>query len=84
MPDVPNLGLSEYLVASKPAGDLEYQDILITGMKREEKSNRLYTKLSQDYKDPDIKKLFQKLAAEEAKHKLFFESTYDEDILKDN
>jgi rubrerythrin len=82
--EVPDLKISDYLVDVKQSEDMSYQDILITAMKKEEKAHNLYTKLSEDYKDPDVKKLFAQLASEEAKHKLHFETIYDEEILKED
>lgn len=84
VPDVPDLKISDYLVESKPADDMSYQDILITAMKKEEKAHDLYTCLADDTRDEEIKRLFSKLASEEAKHKLHFEKIYDDEILKDN
>ena len=81
---VRDLKISNYLVESAPTKDLTYQDILIIGMKREEKANELYSRLANDAINADVKKLFEKLASEEAKHKLFFETIYDEEILKEN
>jgi len=82
--DVSNLKISDYLMEVTPSTDMTYQDILITAMKREEKSRNLYTKLADEHKDEDTRKVFQKLASEEAKHKLFFETLYDSEILKEN
>lgn len=84
IPKVENLSISDYLVEAKPSADMSYQDILIIAMKREEKANRLYSDLADESGDAGIKKLFMKLASEEAKHKLHFEKIYDEDILKEN
>jgi rubrerythrin len=81
VPDVENLHLSDYLIQDEPEGELTYQDILIIAMKREESSNRLYSDMAEKTTDNDVKKLFQKLASEEAKHKLLFEKMYDEEIL---
>lgn len=83
-PQVQDLQISQYLVPAPPTPQMSYQDILLTAMKREEASNRLYTDLANLAADPDMKKLFQRLAAEEAKHKLHFEKIYDDEILKDN
>ena len=84
VPKVENLRISEYLVPPAKKSDLSYQDILIIAMKREELSHSLYTTLAEDFDDPEIKKLFEKLASEEATHKLGFEKIYDRDILKEN
>jgi rubrerythrin len=81
VPDVQNLHISDYLVAEEPSGEMSYQDVLITAMKREEASHRLYGDLAGKSSDAGMKKLFLKLASEEAKHKLLFEKLYDEEIL---
>jgi len=53
-------------------------------MKREKAAYRLYSDLAAKVQDAEIKKLFEGLAQEEAKHKLYFETQYDEEVLKDN
>ena len=78
---VEDLHISDYIVEASTNGELRYQDVLIIGMKREEASFTLYTDLAERSTDDDVKKLFLKLASEEAKHKLFFERIYDEEIL---
>ncbi|MCX8044969.1 MAG: ferritin family protein [Desulfobacterota bacterium] len=84
IPQIANLHLSEYLVPAKPTAQMSYQDIILTAMKREETSLRLYTDLANLSADPTAKQLFQRLAAEEAKHKLHFEKIYEDEILSDN
>lgn len=82
---VADLKISNYLVApEKPEGDLEYQDILILAMKREEASYNLYTELASRAAGTETEKVFLRIASEEAGHKLRFESLYDEHILKEN
>jgi rubrerythrin len=82
--EVTDLKISDYIVEVEPYENMTYQDILITGMKREEASHNLYNELADQAGTGDIKTLFEKLASEEAKHKLFFETVYDEEILKEN
>jgi len=84
LPEIQDLVISNYLVETKPTDDMTYQDILITAMKREEKATQLYTKLASEAADGQVKKLFQKLANEESKHKLYFEKVYDEEVLTEN
>lgn len=81
VPEIQNLHISDYIVESKPTAEMSYQEILITAMKKEETSFALYNDLAEKNSDPGIKKLFLKLASEEAKHKLFFEKIYDDEIL---
>ncbi|RLC50709.1 MAG: hypothetical protein DRZ79_03980 [Candidatus Cloacimonadota bacterium] len=82
--EIPNLKISEYMVEADFAENMNYQDILIVAMKREEASKKLYEDMAIRFSDPEIKKLFSRLAVEEAEHKLKFEKLYDEDILKEN
>jgi rubrerythrin len=81
---VNDLKISEYLVLPEEKTPDNYQDLLITAMKREEFAHKLYLSLADDVEDPEVKKVFQKLASEEARHKLTFEKLYDSDILKEN
>ncbi len=84
VPIVDNMTLADYLVESKPTANMTYQDILIIAMKKEEKANLFYTRLANESTESENKKIFQSLAAEEAKHKFQFETIYDEEILKEN
>jgi len=81
---VNDLKISEYLVLPEEKTPDNYQDLLITAMKREEFTHKLYLSLADNVEDPEVKKVFQKLASEEARHKLTFEKLYDSDILKEN
>lgn len=76
--NVPNLKISEYLVAMEYSEGMPMQDILILAMKREEMAVKLYTNLAAGDFDPEFVKLFKLLAQEEAKHKLTFEGFYDD------
>ena len=80
---VPNLKISEYISTEPENLDMSYQSLLIRAMKREEASTKLYTEMSLKFPDPELSKLFRKLASEEASHKLRFETLYDE-WMKDN
>jgi len=82
---VADLKISNYLVApDKPEDELEYQDILILAMKREEASCNLYNELASRAEGTEAEKVFSRVASEEAGHKLKFEALYDEHILKEN
>jgi rubrerythrin len=83
VPEVETLHISDYLVdapESKP-DKLSYQDILILAMKKEQRAHELYKDLAEKNKDPDVVKLFSRLASEEARHKRAFEEMYDGEIL---
>ena len=84
-PTVPeDLMLSTYLVEAPASGEMTYQDILITAIKREERSTALYKVLLEESSDSELVKVFQQLVAEESKHKNHFEVLYDQEVLRDN
>jgi rubrerythrin len=80
----PNLKISEYLSKELEQKELNYQNILIKAMKREEISYKLYTEMSQKFSDQELVNLFKRLASDEAKHKLHFELLYDDFLSKGN
>lgn len=84
IPKVENLHISDYLVEPAVDRKMTYQEILVLAMKREERAFELYSKLAEESDDADIKKLFLKLAGEEAKHKNHFEKIYDKEVLTEN
>ncbi|MCJ7778276.1 MAG: ferritin family protein [Sedimentisphaerales bacterium] len=56
---------------------MNYTELLILAMKKEDKSVKLYTKLAAASTQPKLKDIFLKLAQEETQHKLRFEVEYD-------
>jgi len=79
LPQLESLDVEEYATEEiVPSADMSYQDILSMAMQREEKSFRFYSKIASESQDPEIKKLFLRLAAEEACHKAHFEKLFDE------
>jgi rubrerythrin len=81
---VVDLKISDYLVEVDAGPDISYQDALIVAMKRERAAFHLYTDMSEKVPEGELKTVFVGLAKEEAKHKLFFESQYDDRVLSDN
>ena len=79
---IPDLRISDYLIDVQCRPDSSYADILRLVMKNEEHSVKLYNDLKESCMDGDLKRLFEFLSHEEAKHKLKFEQVYDEEILK--
>jgi len=79
---VPDLKRSDYLVDMTYEKGMGFADILRLAMKREEKANKLYLDLAQKAGMDQIKKLFEKLAQEESKHKYGLESMYDDYMAK--
>ena len=82
--EVLDLKISDYLVEVAETDDLSYQDALIVAMKRERAAFQLYSDMSEKVPESHLKEVLAGLAKEEAKHKLFFESQYDERVLMDN
>ncbi len=80
---ITDLKIGDYLVPAKPSADMNYQDALILAMKKEKAAYKMYTNLALRT-EGGIKELFLTLAQEEAKHKLFFETEYDDNVLAEN
>jgi rubrerythrin len=81
---VQDLGIAHHAVDVDPDHELGYQEALILAMKREEAAHRLYIDLAAAVEDAELKDAFLALAQEESKHKLRFETEYDEVILQEN
>ena len=82
--EVPDLRIADYTDDVTVTPDMDYQDILVVAMKREEKAHNLYSTLASKTDDAELRKLFEFLAAEEAGHKLALEKEYDEHVLTEN
>lgn len=82
--DIPDLRIADYSDTAALSPDMDYQDLLTAAMKREEKAHNLYTTLASNTNEPELKRLFEMLAQEEAKHKLALEKEYDEHVLTEN
>lgn len=76
-----DLKMSDYLVNVEAGDANDYQKALILAMKAEKKAYKLYTDIADSVGDPELKILFQGLALEEAKHKLRFETEYEDRYL---
>jgi rubrerythrin len=82
--EVLDLKISDYLVEVDATDDISYQDALIIAMKRERAAYELYSDMAEKIPAGKLREVFTGLAREEARHKLFFESEYDERVLTDN
>jgi len=82
--EVLDLKISDYLVEVDASDDISYQDALIVAMKKERAAFELYSDMAEKVPESNLRQVFVGLAKEEAKHKLFFESEYDERVLMDN
>jgi len=81
---VPDLKIADYTDNVAVTADMDYQDVLVAAMKREEKAHNLYSTLASNTADAELKHLFEVLAEEEARHKLALEKEYDDHVLKWN
>ena len=75
---IPDMKRSDYMVNLKYEDGMNYVDILRLAMKREEQALRMYNELQKKTDSPENIKLLKVLCQEEAKHKLFLESLYDD------
>jgi rubrerythrin len=82
--NITDLKISDYLIDMTFRPDMDYQDILIIAMKREEKAVKMYTDMLAKVKNSEAQKLIQFLIQEESKHKLRLETEYDENVLAEN
>ncbi len=79
---VQDLRLTEQLAEVEPAANMTYPEALVFAMKAEKAAYVLYTRLAEVAGDAALRKVFENLAQEEAKHKLRFELEYDEHVLE--
>jgi rubrerythrin len=75
---IPDMKRSDYMVDLTYEAGMHYTDILRLAMKREEKALSLYNELQSKAGDKGQEKIFKMLCQEEAKHKLFLETLYDD------
>jgi rubrerythrin len=89
VPDLPlqevtDLKISDFLVDVDLKPDMDYQDILIVAMKREESAVKLYSDMAEKAQTPRLQKLLKFMSQEEARHKLRLETEYDENVLRED
>ena len=75
--EVGNLGVTETVKDVNLDAKMDYVEMLVVGMKREEIARQLYTDLASIAQPRQIRDIFLKLAQQEADHKLRFELEYD-------
>jgi rubrerythrin len=75
--EIDSLGLADSVEEIKPHAKMDYRELLALGIKKEDKSYKLYTKLASKAQSPELKNVFLRLAEEEAGHKMRFEIEYD-------
>ncbi len=79
-----DLKIGDHLEQVELTPNIDFQDALILAMKAEKNAFRLYNTLAQQAEDPGIKDMLLALANEEAKHKLRFETEYDDLVFTEN
>jgi len=68
----------EYIISDNQLQlDMNYKDMLLLGIKKEEASFRTYIDLIPQVRDKESREVLLALAEEEVKHKLRFETEYD-------
>ena len=75
---VPDIKRSDYIDEIEYEPGMHFVDILRLSMKREEQALKMYNELQRRTKNPENIKVFKILCQEEAKHKQFFETMYDD------
>jgi rubrerythrin len=75
---IPDMKRSDYMVDLKYQDGMSYPDILRLAMKREEQALKMYNELQKKTDNPEHIKFLKVLCQEEAKHKLFLETLYDD------
>jgi rubrerythrin len=69
---------SDYIMSdSDSLLDMDYTDMLLLGMEKEEAAFRLYVNLIPNAQDEESREVLLALAQEEVRHKLRFETEYD-------
>jgi len=68
----------DYILSdNEPPLDMDYKDILLLGIEKEEAAFRTYVNLSASVMDEESREVLLAIAEEEVKHKLRFETEYD-------
>ena len=75
--EIRNLNIADYLLDVEPHPDMNYTEMLVISMKKENLSYQLYTNLAAISSNKELRNIFLKLAEEEAEHKLKFEKEYE-------
>ena len=69
---------SDYIISDDESQfDVDYKDMLLLGMEKEEASFRTYVNLVANARDEESQEVLLALAEDEVRHKLRFETEYD-------
>ncbi|MEW6441987.1 MAG: ferritin family protein [bacterium] len=80
---IKDLHIGDHLEARPLDEASSLQDVLIVAIKREEATGNLYSQMAALVDSDPEKELFETLAREEARHKLYVESLYEKEIYKE-
>ena len=75
--EIADLGIAEQLDDVEPHPDMDYPELLVFAIKKENASHGLYTKLASIFTEPELQETFLALAEQEAEHKRRFEMEYE-------
>ena len=75
--DVGDLGIAETLENVKPHAGMDYRELLVFAIKKEDVAHILYSRMAVIFPEPELQDTFLKLAKEEAEHKRRFEMEYE-------
>ena len=69
---------SDYIISNDPSQlDMDYKEMLMLGMEKEEAAFRTYVNLLPQVHDEQTRETLLKLAEEEVRHKIRFETEYE-------
>ena len=75
--EISDLGIVNKVDDVVPDAKMDYTDLLVIGMKKEEAARKLYTDLARAAQTKQIRDIFLQLSKEEAQHKMRFELEYE-------
>ena len=73
----PPLNVSDYVISDTPLLDMDYKDMLMLAIEKEEAAFRLYISLLTQTDNEGVRETLLSLAQQEVKHKMRFETEYD-------
>jgi rubrerythrin len=74
--------IADYMAEDGQQLHMNYEDLLLLGMRKEKASFRLYVELAAIVKDAELRETLLSLAEEEARHKVQLEIDYDDSVVK--
>ena len=74
---VSDLGLEDKLDDTEPTAEMNYPELLVFAIKKENTSHGLYARLALIFNEPELQETFLALAEQESEHKRRFEMEYE-------